>query len=111
MAMWTRGMAAGVMLACLTVGQPLFALTLEEAKAKGLVGEKSDGYLGLVARGNGEAEALAKEVNQKRRQAYEDIASRNGTSLSAVEALAGEKAIQNTKPGNFVEGPHGWVKK
>ena len=50
-------------------------------------------------------------MNQKRRQAYEDIAKRNGTNVQAVQTLAGEKAIQNTKPGNFVEGPGGWSKK
>jgi len=54
---------------------------------------------------------LASDVNEKRREAYKDIARRNGTPLEAVEALAGEKAIQNTKPGHFVEGPGGWTKK
>lgn len=51
------------------------------------------------------------EVNQKRRQAYEEIARRNRTSMNAVEALAGEKAVRNAKPGNVVEGSGGWVKK
>ena len=87
------------------------ALSLEEAKAKGLVGEKPNGYLGVVAPSGGEVQALTNDVNQKRRQAYEDIARRNRTQLDAVEALAGEKAIQNTKLGNFVEGPGGWMKK
>jgi len=90
---------------------PLFALSLDEAKAKGLVGEKASGYLGAVSAPSGEVQALIADVNQKRRQAYEDIARRNGTNIGAVETLAGEKAIQNTKPGNFVEGPGGWVKK
>ena len=58
-----------------------------------------------------EAQSLANEVNQKRRQAYEEIAGRNRTQLETVEALAAEKAIQNTKPGHFVEGPGGWVRK
>ena len=44
-------------------------------------------------------------------QAYEDIAKRNRTHLDSVEALAGEKAIQNTKSGYFVEGPGGWTRK
>ncbi len=88
-----------------------FALSLDEAKAKGLVGEKSTGYLGAVPPSNAEAQALVEDVNQKRRQAYEDIAKRNRTSVQAVETLAGEKAIQNTKPGNFIEGPGGWMKK
>ena len=89
----------------------LFALTLEEAKAQGVIGEKLNGYVGLVISGGAEAQALTNDVNKKRRLAYEDIAHRNGTSVSAVEALAAEKAIQNTKPGNFVEGPGGWMKK
>ena len=93
------------------VASPVFALSLDEAKAKGLVGEKTNGYLGAVNPSNAEAQALIEDVNQKRRQAYEDIAKRNRTSLQAVETLAGEKAIQNTKPGNFIEGPGGWTKK
>jgi len=109
--MWKRVVVLSAVAWCLAGGQLLFALTLEEAKTKGLVGEKANGYLGLVSSGSGDAQALADEVNQKRRQAYEEIARRNGTSVSAVETLAGEKAVQNTKPGNFVEGPGGWKKK
>jgi hypothetical protein len=111
MTTWRRATVVGAMLWCLATGQLLYALTLEEAKAKGLVGEKVNGYLGLVVQGNAEAQALVREINQKRRQAYEDIARRDGVNLSAVEALAGEKAIEKTKPGNFIEGPGGWVKK
>lgn len=88
-----------------------FALSLDEAKAKGMVGEKASGYLGLVTPSNAEAQALLEDVNQKRRQAYEEIAKRNRTSVQSVETLAGDKAIQNTKPGNFVESPGGWSKK
>ncbi len=108
---WRQLVAIGVVLGCLAVGQPLFAISLEDAKSQGLVGEKANGYLGLVVPGNAEAQALVKDINQKRRQAYEEIARREGTNVSAVETLAGEKAIQKTKPGNFVEGPGGWVKK
>lgn len=86
-------------------------LVLDDAKAKGLVGERTDGYLGAVSTSNAETHALIADVNQKRRAAYEDIAKRNRTPLTSVESLAGEKAIQSTKPGNFVEGPGGWIKK
>ena len=88
-----------------------YGLSLEEAKARGLVGEKANGYLGVVNPGSQEAQALAADVNDKRRLAYQDIAARNKTPLPSVEALAGEKAIQNTKAGHFVEGPGGWTKK
>jgi len=104
-------MAAAVLLVCLGDAKVLFALSLDEAKARGLVGEKLNGYVGAVYAVDPEAEALAKGVNEKRRQAYLDIAKRNGTEMTVVEALAGEKAIQNTAKGHYVEGPAGWTKK
>lgn len=95
----------------LFVASPVWALSLDEAKAKGLVGEKPDGYLGVVS-GGGDAQALANDINQKRRQAYQDIANRNKTSLKDVEALAGKKAIENTQPGLMIQLPSGqWMKK
>ncbi|HLZ32932.1 MAG TPA: YdbL family protein [Nitrospira sp.] len=103
--------SAGIVVFSVSMLLPAFAISIEEAKAKGLVGERPNGYLGAVNPANPDAQALTNDVNQKRRQAYEDIAKRNRTSLDAVEALAGEKAIQNTRPGNFVEGPGGWMKK
>jgi uncharacterized protein len=106
-----RRLTAGVALGCLLGAQPVFALSLEEAKTKGLIGEQTNGYLGVVVAGNAEAQAVVNDINQKRRQAYQDIARRDGTNLSTVETLAGEKAIEKTKPGNFVEGPRGWIKK
>lgn len=84
---------------------------LDEAKAKGLVVEKRNGYLGAVNPSSTEAQALMEDVNQKRRQAYEDIAERNRISVKTVETLAGEKAIQNAKPGNFMESPGGGIEK
>jgi uncharacterized protein len=110
---WKTGvvLASGMFTLALAIFSPADALSLEEAKAKGLVGEKPNGYLGMVNPSDPDVQALTSEVNQKRRQAYEEIARRNRTQLEAVEALAGEKAIQNTKPGYFVEGPGGWMKK
>jgi len=105
------GWVVGSVILCLAAVAPAFAMSVEEAKTKGLVGEKANGYLGVVNPGSQEAQSLTNEVNKKRRQAYEDIATRNRTQLDAVEALAGEKAIQNTKPGHYVEGPGGWTKK
>jgi uncharacterized protein YdbL (DUF1318 family) len=103
--------AVCVAILWMAVASSSFALSLDEAKAKGMVGEKATGYLGVIPPVNAEAQALIEDVNQKRRQAYEDVARRNGTNVQAVETLAGEKAIQNTKPGNFVEGPGGWIRK
>ncbi len=107
-----RMMVGAVLVAlCAGISLPAWALSLEEAKTKGQVGEKASGYLGAVTGGNAEVQALVSDINQKRKQAYEEIARRNGTSVNSVETLAGEKAIENTKPGNMVEGPGGWTRK
>lgn len=114
--MMRRGRVRKCLVLCLFLGGllcavPSWALSLDEAKAKGMVGEKPNGYLGAVS-GGGDVQALVSDINQKRRQAYEEIARKNGTQLSAVETLAGEKAIQNTKAGLMIQGPSGqWMKK
>ena len=104
-------LTGGILTLTITICQPAYAMSLEEAKAKGLVGEKPDGYLGIVSTSSPEVHKLTDDVNQKRRRAYEDIAKRHGTQVDAVETLAGQKAIQNTKSGHYVEGPGGWKKK
>ena len=87
------------------------ALELGEAKAKGLVGEQADGYVGVVS-GGGEASALAEQVNAKRRAEYGEIAQKRGTSVDAVAKLAGAKLVERTPGGQFVRGSDGrWVKK
>ena len=91
----------------------LWALTLGEAKAKGLVGETPTGYLGIVSgKGSREVRALMKDVNQKRKQKYRGVAKHNGTSLQTVEVLAGTNLIKRTRPGHFIQLPSGkWTKK
>ena len=102
-----------VLLGVLGLPMPGWGLTLEEAKAQGLVGEKPNGYVGVVPpNAPADVQALTNDINQKRRQTYEDIARRNATSLKTVEMLAAETAIKNTKPGHFVQMPSGqWMKK
>ncbi len=91
------------------VAVPAQALNLQEAKKAGLVGEKPNGYLGVV-KGGGDVQTLVKSVNDQRRKKYEQIAKKNNTSLKNVEALAGKKAIDKTPPGYYVF-IGGWKKK
>ena len=78
-----------------------FAITLDEAKQEGLLGERPDGYLGLVQTSSSpDTVQLMKDINRKRRDVYQDIASKNGTALSAVEALAGKKLLKKPRLGN-----------
>ena len=92
---------------------PSWSITLDEAKTQGLVGEQTNGYLGVVnAKAPAEVKTLITDVNEKRKSEYQAIAQRNKTELQAVEALAAKTAIERTAPGQYVRLPSGeWVKK
>jgi uncharacterized protein YdbL (DUF1318 family) len=99
------------MIALLAMGSAAYALDLDGAKAQGLVGERRDGYLGVVA-GGGEVQTLVASINAKRKEEYARIAAGNKQPIATVEKLAAAKAIQMTKPGHFVMDAGGnWVKK
>ena len=102
-----------IVLSTLLLAVNAWALDLDEAKSKGLVGEKLNGYLGAVSPNPApDVQALVTDINNKRKAQYQEIAQKNGTQLDAVEKLAAEKAIEKTKPGFFVEKSGGaWVKK
>ncbi len=89
-----------------------FALDVSTAKAQGLVGEQADGYLGIPnPPGSDEVKKFVADINLKRRAHYQDIASSNGTSLEAVQELAGQKLVQAAKSGEYVRGTNGvWIK-
>lgn len=80
-----------------------WAITLEQAKTQGRVGETLSGYL-AVLQADPEATTLVQQINEQRRQHYQALAQRNGVSLSEIERLAGQKLIDNAKPGEWVQG-------
>ncbi len=104
-------MLAGLLLAAVVVS-PAWALDLDEAKSRGLVGEMASGYLGAVDTRSVEVRALVEQVNRHREARYREIAARNGTSVEAVEQLAGKKAIELTQSGHYIQRPSGaWARK
>ncbi|MGB3609907.1 MAG: YdbL family protein [Cellvibrio sp.] len=99
------------------VSLPLMAMTLQQAmsnlgtaKEQGLVGEQPDGYLGVVSAG-GDAAEIVQLINNARREQYQRLAKDNNLSLSDVEAMAGQKAIEKTQPGHFIQVNGKWAKK
>jgi uncharacterized protein YdbL (DUF1318 family) len=97
-----------------TVAVTAAALGLDEAKARGLVGERPDGYLGIVepASAGAQVRELVESVNARRRDEYQRIAEANGVSLDVVRQLAGKKAIERTPAGQWVLLPDGrWTRK
>ena len=105
------------LLLALTLSLPAYALNLNQAmsalgdaKASGQLGEQPNGYLGVVKPG-GQADEIARLINQARRAEYQKLAKDNGISLSDVEAIAGKKAIEKTPPGQIIQLNGNWVRK
>lgn len=102
-----------IMLTGLGWSTASWAINLQDAKAKGLVGEQPNGYLGLVKPDTtGDVKAMIDEINGLRKKEYQSIAQRNKTELNVVEALAGKKAIEMTPSGQYIKLPSGgWTRK
>ena len=103
-----------LLLVCLLLVIPAgFALTLQEAKNDGLIGELQSGYLGLVVDSvPAEVIALVRDVNNQRRDLYRQIAQQNGITVEQVAALAFGKAVEATPAGQYLQDASGaWVKK
>ncbi|KZN52560.1 YdbL family protein [Pseudoalteromonas luteoviolacea] len=88
----------------------VMALTINEAKSQGMVGENSAGYLGVI-KGAGDVKKLVADINKKRKAKYQQLAKKNGISLSQVEKLAAEKTYKKTSSGHFIQVNGKWVKK
>ncbi|MDX9686445.1 YdbL family protein [Halopseudomonas formosensis] len=106
----------GLLLALL-LSAPVLAMNLNEAmsalpaaKAAGLLGEQPDGYLGVVSPG-GNAQEIARQINEARRQEYQRLARENNIQLRDVESMAGKKALEKTPSGQYIMLNGVWMKK
>jgi len=98
----------------LTLALPgnVWSADLHASKQAGLIGEKTNGYLGLVKSAPADVSKLVADINKKRNSLYRSIATKNGASLLQIELLAGKKAIQKTPSGYYIQLPSGaWAKK
>ncbi len=81
---------------------------LVDAKRAGYLGERIDGYLGVVSADTPpDIRAMAEEINARRRAEYAAIAKRQGVPVEAVAQLAGQKLIERASPGEWVLGADG----
>lgn len=105
--------------AILLLAQPVQAqtMTLQQAmselpsmKQQGYIGEKQNGYLGVVNERNN-AEAVSSLINDARRAEYTRIAEQNSIAVSDVEAMAGKRAIERTPAGQYIQLDGQWVVK
>lgn len=86
---------------------------IDAAKVSGEVGERPDGYLGLVESSVTPAvRRRVDEINARRRALYERLARERGATVEQVGFLTGEKQIASTPSGQFYMTTSGqWVRK
>ncbi|MXP46367.1 DUF1318 domain-containing protein [Altererythrobacter luteolus] len=77
------------------------------ARASGQIGEKMDGYLGIVGGSNPALEAMVKDINIKRRAVYAEKAQAANATLEEYALTAGCLAIARTVPGEKYQAPDG----
>ena len=101
------------LVASLLLSAQAFAANLGQLKDDGIVGELSNGYVGIVAQNKATpaVKALVEDVNDKRRQIYANQAKKNNKSIAEIEAIAARRNIDRTQPGHYIKVGGGWQKK
>ena len=85
---------------------------IDAAISSGTVGERIDGYLGVVGTADATTVRKVQDINNRRRAVYEQTARDNNTTVQIVAQLAGEKQIAKLKPGQFYMNDSGvWQSK
>jgi uncharacterized protein len=113
--LWTPGtrlIAAALVLAggAIALASPALAQrdpAYAAARAAGQVGEKIDGYLGVVGSGTPALQAIVNDINIKRRALYAQRAQAANATLDEYALTAGCQAILATKPGEKYQAPDG----
>ncbi|EAM5218988.1 DUF1318 domain-containing protein [Salmonella enterica] len=99
----------GLMLSLFTPS--VWALTLEEARTQGRVGETLNGYL-VALKNDAETQKLVLEINLARRASYQQLADSNHLPVDEVAKMAGQKLVERARPGEYVQGINGkWMRK
>lgn len=117
-----RGSWNGVLIRKLAIGAGVVAVSLgalggvayaqrdpayAAARASGQIGEKMDGYLGVVGGASAEVRALVNDLNIKRKAIYAQKAQAAKVTIEEYAFGSGCDAIARTAPGEKYEAPDG----
>ncbi|MGB7407572.1 MAG: YdbL family protein [Pontixanthobacter sp.] len=78
-----------------------------QARSAGQVGEKMDGYLGIVGTETAELQRIVRDINIKRRAVYANRAKAANSTLEEYAFTAGCLAIARTEAGEKYQTPSG----
>lgn len=99
------------LLVALLLVPSAWALTLDQARQQGRVGETLSGYI-AARQQDDETLALVKRINDGRSQQYQRVAQQNNLPTAEVARIAGEKLVNRAGSGEYVRGINGqWVQK
>ena len=86
---------------------------IDAAKSQGVVGERIDGYLGIVSDStDASLRRKVQEINAKRRAVYDKLAAETGTRVEDVATLTGEEQIAGASKGEYYMDSSGsWKQK
>jgi uncharacterized protein YdbL (DUF1318 family) len=102
--------AAALVLAMGSISAPSWAQrdpAYSAARAAGQIGEKTDGYLGIVGGGGAELRAMVDDLNIKRRANYTERARAQSATVEEYAFTQGCILIARTSPGEKYQAPSG----
>ncbi|ORM70035.1 YdbL family protein [Pantoea rwandensis] len=100
-----------ILILALLLAPSAWALTLDEARQQGRVGETLSGFI-AARQQDDETLALVKRINEGRSQQYQRVAQQNNLTTSEVARIAGEKLVSRAGSGEYVRGINGqWLRK
>jgi len=103
-------LAASLPLAGLVLAVPAAAQrdpAYQAARSAGQVGEKMDGYLGIVSGGDASLRAVVDDLNIKRRANYASRAQAQNATLEEYAFTQGCILISRTQAGEMYQAPDG----
>lgn len=107
---FAKAALGGMLLAALVLPAPAIAQrdpAYEAARRSGQVGEKMDGYLGVVGGQPAAIQNLVADLNRQRRENYTQRAQAQGVTLAEYAMTQGCVLISRTAPGERYQAPDG----
>ena len=107
---FAKALIGGLLVAGLTLPGPALAQrdpAYDAARKAGQVGEKMDGYLGVVGSQPASIQALVSDINIKRRANYAERAQAQRATLQEYAFTQGCALISRTVPGERYQAPDG----
>lgn len=104
--------ASLIALSVLTFAMPASAMDVATAKKQGLVGEQTDGLLGVVfSNPSPELVALVETTNAARMSVYKEMAEKQNLSILQIKEMAANKIYDKEAAGNYIQINGEWSVK